>query len=177
MGDSFFSYIQKLEIIAIFSGYPLVYAIVVVLSGYIKRATRFKYTVTSMLPFSYALTGVLFLGLQLRKLYPDYSVNNINTEIQNPFLTIWGILAIVFFLPFLRKRIVLSLLHSLVFFFLVIKDILLYLISSNTDQYAVRNAMNVYSNSLILNLAILVFVLMAISIFRFFKKRSANTFR
>ena len=158
---------------AFFSGYPLVYAIVQVISGYFKGSSIFKNRMISLLPVSYVLVGILFLGLQLKKLYPDYSIDNIISETQNPFLAFWGILAILFFLPFLRKKVILSLLHSLVFFFLVLKNIFLYVTSTNADENVLKNSMNVYTTSLALNFSILSIVLLTVSAFNFFRKKAA----
>ena len=157
---------------AFFSGFPFVYALVLVISGYLNKRPVFKTTFINLLPISYAVVGVLFLGLQLKKLYPDYSFNNISAEIQNPFLAIWGILSIIFFLPFFRKRIFLCLMHSLVFFFLVIKNIFLSQNGSNPDNSIVKNSMNVYTSSLTLNLAVLIILLIVVIVIRFIKRKA-----
>ena len=121
--DSFFAYMQRLELLAFFSGYPLVYTVVVFIAGGRPPGNKFKRRMGSLLPFAYALVGSLYLGLQLKNLYPDYSIEYITLTMQQPYLMIWGLLSILFWIPTLAKKTVLSLLHSLVFFFLLVIDL------------------------------------------------------
>ena len=158
MDNSFFAYIQQLELLAFFSGYPLLYATVMLLTGKDHSKTYLKINLALLLPFAYALTGCLYLGLQLKNLYPNYSFDNIRLSIHQPFLFIWGLSSIFFLAPVLRKKIALSLLHSLVFFILLAKDLFLYAIKSTSYKHDVKNAMQIYSYSLILNLAALIFI-------------------
>ena len=117
MDDSFFLYLDRLELMAFFSGYALIYLLIRSLgdTGWIKKmATK---NITSFLPYAYALVGILYLGLQLKNLYPDYTWAHIAAANPDPYLKIWGLLSILFFIPALNKKIILSLLHSIVFYF------------------------------------------------------------
>jgi hypothetical protein len=169
MDSSFFEYIQQLEKMAFFSGYPLVYAIVFFIAGEKNLRTRYKKRIVSVLPYAYALVGTLYLGLQLRNLYPDFSVENIRMMLIQPYLTIWALLSILFWIPALGKKPVLSLIHSLVFFFILLKDLISYLFQYSADIYVVRNEMKIYTDSLLLNLTaviIISFVFFLLSRFR-----------
>ena len=117
MDNSIFAYLQQLELMAFFSGFPLIYAIVLYITGTLTEKNIFKIRLVSCLPFAYALVGTLYLGLQLRNLYPYYSVENIKQAMQQPWLIIWGLLSLLFWIPAIGKKKILSLLHSLVFFF------------------------------------------------------------
>ena len=97
MGDDFFSYLQQLELMAFFSAYPLFYAIVNVIFGNSKKEIFVR--LPSLLPYGYALVGVLYLGLQLKNIYPDYSFENISSSVQQPLLTIWALLSLLFWIP------------------------------------------------------------------------------
>ena len=154
MGDNFFSYLQQLELMAFFSGYPLLYAIINVFAGNSNREVLKK--LPSILPYAYALVGSLFLGLQLKNLYPDYSFENIRLSVQQPILQIWALLSLLFWIPALAKKPVFSLLHSFVFFFFLLKDLLSHLFESATDKNILRNDMKVYTDSLLLNLGALI---------------------
>src|ERR1043165_5803649 len=99
MNESFFGYLQRLEMMAFFSGYPLIYAIAFFIAGNKPSKTSIKRKIVSLLPFAYALVGTLFLGLQLNKLYPDYSFENIKLTTEEPFLKIWGLLSLLFWIP------------------------------------------------------------------------------
>ena len=166
MDDSFFSYLQRLELLAFFSGYPLLYAIVVFIAGKERSETAIKGRIVSMLPYGYALVGTLYLGLQIRNLYPDYSFENIKLTIQDPFLISWGLLSIFFWIPVVSKKPVVSLLHSLVFFFFLIKDLFIH----STDKSVIRNNMNIYTTSLLINIAAFAFLVLLSFLFNRPKK-------
>jgi hypothetical protein len=124
----------------------------------------------SSLPFAYALVGTLYLCLQLKNLYPNYSVENIKLTIEQPWLVIWALLSILFWLPSLSKKKVLSLIHSMVFFFFLLKDLLAQLfIPSATDKSKIINDMNVYTSSLLLNTICFVFILLMSFLFAHYK--------
>ena len=159
MGNSLFAYLQQLEIMAFFLGYSLLYAIILVFAGNKESGNNFKNRLVSALPLSYALVGTLYLGLQLKNSYLSYSSGNIGLAIHHPYLMIWGLLSILFWIPSFRKKEVLSLLHSLVFFFILVKDIIMQ-ISSSVDENILKNDMRIYTVSFLLNLA--TFILMVI---------------
>ncbi len=170
MGNNFFAYLQQLEMMAFFSGYPLLYAIILFITGNKKSKPDTKKRIASLLPFAYALVGTLYLGLQLKNLYPDYSFENIKVTIQQPFLVIWGLLSILFWIPALGKKSVLSLIHSLVFFFFLVRDLILQS-SASADKNIVRNDMKIYTDSLLLNLGAFAFIVLLFFLYTFYKKR------
>lgn len=155
MGNSFFTYIQRLELIGFFAGYPLLYTLILVFAANKQIRDIFKNRLVSILPLSYALVGTLYLGLQIKNLYLSQTINNIN----NPFLMGWALLAILFWLPSFRKKEWWSLLHSLAFFFLLVKDIIMQF-SSSADEHILKNDMKIYTVSLLLNLGCFIFLLL-----------------
>src|SRR6185312_15476339 len=159
MGNSFFVYLQQLELMAFFSGYPLVYAIIIYFAGNKRSKNNFKASMVSVLPYAYALIGTLYLGLQLKKLYFNYSSGNIKQMMHLPWLMLWALLSILFWIPALNKKKVLSLLHSLVFFFFLLKDIVLQYTSS-ADPNILKNDMRIYTISLLLNIGAFVLMLL-----------------
>ena len=169
MDDSFFLYLDRLELMAFFSGYALVYLFIRSIGDteWIKKITTKN--ITSFLPTAYALVGILYLGLQLKNLYPDYTWAHIAAANAEPYLKIWGLLSLLFWIPFLGKKPILSLIHSLVFFFYLTIDLFLYAINSSVAKADVKNEMKIYSDSLILNLAALVVILLIYFFLRRFK--------
>ena len=152
MDTNFFKYLQQLEVMAFFSGFPLLYAIVIVAVGYLQKKPEVKKKLISLLPYAYAIVGTLYIGLQIRNLYPNYAFENIKNYILQPVLFLWACLSILFYLPVISKRIVLSLLHSLVFFFILLKDLFINISQrSGEDNSIVRNDMKIYTDSLLLN--------------------------
>ena len=161
MGTSFISYIERMELMAFFSGYPLIYLVVQFAAGeWSGKHKKYIQKLTFLLPYSYALTGLLFLGFELRMMYPDYSIQHFSSEWLPHFLKVWGLLSVLFVWPLCSRKTIFSLLHSLVFAYLLFKDI--FLQSNNPDAHnMITNDMKIYSLSLILNiitLALIVFL-------------------
>ena len=158
MGSSIFMYVQQLEVLVFFSGYPLIYFLVRFLArnGYLKNVGGAG--LVSMLTPAYALTGTLYLGFQLKNLYPDYSFENLRHQVQQPYLIIWAFLSTLFWIPAISKRQLLSVLHSLVFFFIIVKDLFFQLTGSISDRNILRNDMNVYTLSVALNAATFILI-------------------
>jgi hypothetical protein len=174
MDNSFFAYLERLEFLAFFSAYPLVYALVHVFSTSIKWKPAKR--LSSLLPYAYALTGTLFLGMQIKNLYPDFSFENISLSAQQPFLFSWALLTIVFWIPALGKRTVLSLLHSFVFFFFLAKDLFQHIFTSSVDKTIVKNDMKLFTDSLLLNFGTLsvIFIIYLIVFFKPAKESTEN---
>ncbi len=158
---------------AFFLGYSFLYSIVVVFAGKKESENNFKNRVVTVLPLSYALVATLYLGLQLKNLYLSYSSGNTIMAIHHPYLMVWAVLAILFWIPLFRKKEVLSLLHNLVFFFILIKDILMQ-ISSSVDENILKNDMRLYTVSFLLNLA--AFIIMALLYFFFLQNKKRFRF-
>ena len=175
MDNSFFLYLQQLELMAFFSGYPLVYAVAVFFGENQQLKNNFRSRLSSVLPFAYALVGTLYFGLQLKNLYPHYSVENIKATFQHPYLTAWALLSLLFWLPAIAKKKVLSLLHSLVFFFFIVKDLFLQLSALSGGNDVVRNNMKIYTLSLLLNLGSLALIGLLFFLFSFLKKRGRTS--
>jgi hypothetical protein len=171
MDNSFFAYLQQLELMAFFSGYPLLYAVILFIAGNQQSKNNFKSRIVSLLPFAYALVGTLYLGLQIKNLYPDYSIENIKLTMQQPWLITWGILSILFWIPALGKKPVLSLIHSLVFFFFLVRDLVMHSFQSSADKSVVRNDMKIYTDSLLLNMGAFAFIVLLSFLFARYKKR------
>jgi hypothetical protein len=165
MNSNFFAYIQQIELMAFFSGYPLVYAVILTIAGSLQQKNDLVRRTVSLLPISYALVGTLYLGLQLKNLYPDYSFEHFKYSFQLPFLVSWGLLSVLFWIPALIKIRVLSLIHSLVIFALLVKDLFIQISASPDDKDILRNAMKIYSISILLNLGAVILVTLIAQLF------------
>lgn len=158
MDSGFSAYLQQLELLAFFSGYPLIYLFARVVAGNAAAGKNFTYRIFTLLPFAYALVGTLYLGYLIRNLYPDYSLSNILLSIPLPYWTAWSLLSILFWLPVLKKKPVLSLFHSLPFFLLLAYDLYQHATAPQPDNSIVRNDMKIYTDSLVLNVCALALV-------------------
>jgi len=155
VGNSFFAYLEQVELMAFFSGYPLFYAFIRVIALNLARRGEIKSRFVVHLPHAYALVAALYLGLQLKSLFPDYSFERMHL----PYLKAWGVAAVLFWLPAMAKHPVLSLLHSLVFFFFIVRDLFVESFASAGNSPLVKNDMKLFSVSLLLNLAAFVAIL------------------
>jgi len=167
--DSFFAYLDQLQLLAFFSGYPLVYLLIRFIAHQLKDNRFIKTDLVAILPLAYAISGVLYIGLFLKNIFPDYSGGNLVASLHSPWLQAWGFISVLFFLPVLRKRPFLSFLHSLVFFSLIIRDLYLYLFST-TDPNPLRNDMRIYSDSLLLGISIYAILLLLAIVYNRVKK-------
>jgi hypothetical protein len=174
MDNSFFTYLQQLELMAFFSGYPLIYAVTLFFTGDRQLRSGFKNRLVSLLPFAYALVGTLYIGLQLKNLYPNYSLANIKLSIQQPWLVGLAMLSVLFWIPAVAKRKSLSLIHSLVFFYFLVKDLTLKLMGYATGNDFIRNDMKIYTISLLLNAGSLLFVLLLSSMLKASSKKGSS---
>ncbi|ASU33070.1 hypothetical protein [Mucilaginibacter xinganensis] len=170
MDNSFLASIQKLEAMAFFSGYALVYTVMLFFWGNEQQKGKFTSRIISLLPVSYAFIGVLFLGFQLKRLYPDYSWEHVRLTIQQPYLIGWGILSIAFLIPALKKQPVISLLHSCTFFYFIAADLFGLLIAKSADNDMVKNDMKVLAASVILNIGVLALIILLFTLDILYKK-------
>jgi len=160
MGNDLMAYIQKLELFGFFSGYCLIYTII----SSLKNVNNGKgHTLIQklfiLLPYAYALTGTLYLGMIIKNISLNYSSLNLNEQFHVPFLQIFALLAVLFWVPFLSKKKILSLLHSLVFFFFMLKDIFIQL-NLPQGREIIQTDMKVFTDSLLLNFITLMFVVL-----------------
>lgn len=161
------NYLQLLEILAFFSGYPIIYLLVKYLSQF-KGMQRVTKLALPTLPFTYGFIGLLFLGLQLK----TFSDNLDLARFQHPYLVIWGILSILFLFPVFSKYRNLSLLHSLVFFIVFISKVFFQNYFQEERSQVVGNYMNIYSISLALNSLLLFLLLITTFLLQKIKDRS-----
>lgn len=159
MGNDLAAYIERLELIVFFAGYPLIYALVQYFTGGRRKETvALKSQLVKLLPIAYAFSGTLFLGLVLKNLSPNFLLVDIVAQIKSP-TRVWAFLSLLFWLPWFSKKPIFSLLHSLVFFFLLFKD-LLYQMDASTGNDLIKNDMKIYTLSLLLNAACFIFILL-----------------
>ena len=173
MNNSFLAYLEQLELMLFFAGYPLIYLLIRAIGETGPAKSAFKINIAFLLPYAYGLTGVFYLALQLKNLYPEYSLEHTRFATQIPLLKIWGLLSILFLIPFFAKKIVYSLLHSLIFFFFIVKDLWLKAFHL-TGETILKNDMNIYTCSLLINLAAISLVIVFYFLRRLIKRALVN---
>ncbi len=154
--ESFFAYLERLEVFGFYGGYPLLFVIALIVAGPPAGRNSSKRRLIRSLPYAYALTGTCYAIMIVTGSWPQVDATLIST-MQEPWLRIWALLALLFwFRPFNRIP-VLSLLHSLVFFYFLVRDLLFYSVGK-MDKDLIRKEMKVYGDSLLIILAALVFI-------------------
>jgi hypothetical protein len=104
--------------------------------------------------------GSIFFLLWIRELIIQSGIKNLVPGFNLSFLKVWALGSSFFWIPALAKKPVYSLLHSLVFFSLLIKDIIASLGSDRANNN-MSNDMKVYTISLVLNVLCLILILIA----------------
>lgn len=156
--NNLYTSLAQFELMAFFSGYPLIYALVRMMAPVQPEKQGFLTRLVVMSPFAYAVLATLYLGLQLKELSPDYSIAHLGSAVRQNYLKVWGAVGIVFWLPWLSKKPILALGHSLVFVALLVYDLADRLLGFSTDMNKVRNDMNIYTLSLLANVAVYLLV-------------------
>jgi hypothetical protein len=158
MGGDFFAYIGRLELLSFFSGYPIVYMFVTFIRG-MRKSKAFNYLerIRSLLPYAYALTGTLYWAFELKNWYSDYSVTHSMSGSNGPYWSFWALSSILFWIPLFSKKTMISFVHSLPFFLLLLKDIFLRM-NSTFSREDMRNEMITYTFSILLNLITLLLI-------------------
>ena len=170
--NDFFAYLEKLELIAFFAGFPLIYFLVM---AYKNQLQSSKYAFLKQIPnhlsFGYALAVLLYVGM---KVYQQIS-NQDGFHFSNLFIgdnryyIIWAYAGLIFWLPFLKSKPILVLLHSLVFFFIFLFFIYLY-INGEAEKAVVTNSTQLYFYSILLNCFTVLFATTLFLIFSRNKK-------
>ena len=167
MDNDLFSYLARLEIMVFFVGYPIIYALVYFLASEFRKKPKAIISLfQELLPFGYAVSASLFLGFIIRKIYIGYELGVPVNKLDHPFLILFGFLALLFWLRPIRKFAVMSLIHSLVFFYFIPRDIVQNF-SSDQGNDIVKNDMNILTTSLLLNATCLLFVLIVHYLIRY----------
>ena len=169
--DELFGYLERLEVMIFFAGYPIIFSLVYFLEGEFRKKPKPLITVLkNLLPCAYALSGTLCFGFYLKKIYTGYTMGISISALNHPYLIAWGLFSMVFWFRFARVKPLLSLLHSLVFFFYIPMDLYLYLTHS-AEKDLVKNDMNILTSSVLLNTSTLLAVLIFHFAWQYFRKK------
>jgi hypothetical protein len=171
MGNDIIIYIQKLELFGFFSGYCLIYTLIYFLKGENNSKPNLLINkLVTLLPYAYALTATLYLGMVIKNISLDFSIRNFQDQFQIPFLETWALLAVLFWIPLFNKKTVFSLIHSLVFFGFLVQDFFINM-NSPVGKEIIHNYMKVFTDSLLLNLIALAFVVLIYFFLLYFGKK------
>jgi len=171
MGNDIITYIQKLELFAFFSGYCLIYTLIFFIKGDNNNKPKLLINrLAILLPYAYALTATLYLGMVIKNISLDFSIRNFKDQFQIPFMQIWALLAVLFWIPLFNKKTIFSLIHSLVFFGFLVQEFFINM-NSPTGKEIIHNYMKVFTDSLLLNLTTLAFVTLSYFLLSYLGKK------
>ena len=174
MNQPLAAYIEWIELMTFFSGYVVLYALVYVLSGIEKGEWKIGKELLARLPISYALVATLYWGLVIKNWYPGFEMATLRSSVFHPFLRIWGLIAILAWIPFFQKRPVYSLVHSLVFFVLMLKDLVMPAADKAAAEISRQNNLRVFGGSIGIHLlALLAVTIISILVQRLRKAKKA----
>lgn len=157
MNNEFLSYLARLETMVFFSGYAVVYLIIqLIANAKPTQPNSFSLQLYKLLPYAYGTVGVLFLGYTIKNTFLAGGFHVLKGAAGLHYHQWWGLLAIVFLLPTCSRKPLFSLLHSLVFLFFILRDLVLYL-GSFVDRTVIANDMKIYTDSLLLNACAVIF--------------------
>ncbi len=127
--NNFFIYIDKLELIAFFSAFPLFYFLYI--SFYTKPLiVKFKWLklLPEIISMVYATISFLYIGMKLNQLYVQIAMGPIQFELTSCIfiLKCWSIFGLLFYIKFLRTKPILALAHSSIYFIILLIDFFQY---------------------------------------------------
>jgi hypothetical protein len=132
--------------------------------------SKLKKWLVPVLPYAYALVGTLYLGLLLKNAYPHFSYENVIGKDGPVFLKIWALSTLLFWIPAISRKTIYSLLHSLVFFYLLLKDLFVYLFSKSGDKQFIKNDMKVYTDSILLTIVALLLLAVIYAVINYYRR-------
>ena len=127
--NSFFNYIDKLELIAFFSAFPLFYFLII---SFYSKPLILKFKFLKLLPvlvsMTYATMTVLYLGMKLNQWYLQSLISHIQIDYFTIlfFLKLWVVLGLLFFFHFFQTKPILALAHSSIYFLILLIDFFQY---------------------------------------------------
>lgn len=120
--NDFFIYIERLELIAFFTGVPLLGIIIFLVIG---KRERGMVLLHNILPITYAILSVLYLGMKMYQHGLDMGDWLLRGSVLHILLKGWAISASLFFIPAFRKRWRgVSNYHGLVFYGIILNDLI-----------------------------------------------------
>ncbi len=173
MPDTLDGYMEWIMLETLFSGYLLVFSLLYIVSAYQGERGFFKRRIMPLLPLTYALMGTIFWGLQLKIGHSYNTFQHFVFSLQYPFLHGWALVSILFWIPFLRKRPILSALHSSIFFGLMVKDMFVESPDKLVDNSSPGNDLKIYSASIGIYVTALLFLLLCSQLIYRIKRENA----
>lgn len=163
------TYIEKLELVTFFSAFPLVYLLIQFIATEFSLNKKWIINLNANITTVYPIISLLYIGMKLNQVYQSHFFA-IDWYEYNTYLKIWSFTAIIFFIPFFKKKKEWTFIHSIPYVLLIVLDIINYY-RNQIGVEVIHNEMRLYFISTILNLLILAFYTLFAGLFlRLFSK-------
>lgn len=169
--NDIFSYIDKLELIAFFSGYLIVLTFVSIIA-YNYKSIKWVNGFKSLLSKSYGIIGLLYIGMKAHQYLPTLIKYPFST-IQLPLDLIHILAYFTFIFLFLSIKIgyKISIIHSAIYLCIVLYYTAQYTFYHNLDYSFIHNILNVFIDSLLLNITVLVLAFIFVQLKLYIRNR------
>ncbi|MBU3743747.1 MAG: hypothetical protein FGM61_04255 [Sediminibacterium sp.] len=122
--NDLFIYIEQVELIAFFSGLPVIWILINLLFG---SKSIGIVIINRILPLVYGVLSVLYVGMKMDTYWTNMLAGWLFGNYWHVFLKCWAISAILFLLPIENKFFQrFSFFHALLFYTILLKDLILF---------------------------------------------------
>lgn len=154
-----FVFLEKLELLAFFSAFPLYYYLVNVVASEFSFQKKWILALPSSITLVYGIITLLYIGMKVNQMF---EIHLFKLEFNNTitYFKIWSSLGVLFFLPAMKVKSKWALFHSIPFTLWIVIDFILFY-RSQVSRDIINNEMRLYFTSLLL----LIFVTLVVSFF------------
>lgn len=174
MFAGFSIYIEWIELESFFSGFIVLCLIALIVRRFARLSQKLNDAIFRSLPLAYAIVGTLYLGLQLRNSWEDHSLLPLFPGYQYYFLKSWALIALLCWIPFIRRNVLFAILHSSVYFFVMARDLIIAYTGEYDDSSRTSNDWKIFSVSIGLNLVLTLIILLVSHLLDFLRKRKRS---
>lgn len=154
--NDFFIYLEKIELIAFYGGFPLFYFVIYFISTELSFRKAWLKKLPQLLPATYAFSTLLFVGMKIDQWIRNHGAH-FNFHNYLFYFQAWAFLGLLFFANYFRTKTVWVILHSIPFVALIIFDFIAYY-QGHLQVELLHNEMRLYTLSTILMLVSLLFI-------------------
>lgn len=145
-------YLEKLELLAFFSAFPLYYLLVHFITNELSIQKKWVKAMPNNITLVYAIVTLLYFGMKLNQIF-EMHVLNFDMHNYMHYFKIWALLGLVFFIPFFANKKKWVLFHSFPFIGIILVDFVRFFFNGLSKD-AINNEMRLYFTSLLLQTAI-----------------------
>lgn len=151
-----FVYLEKLELLAFFSAFPLYYFLVIVLATEYSFQKKWIVNLPNIIPLVYLIITFLYLGMKVNQIF-DVHVFKLDLQNTITYFKIWSTLGLLFLIPYFRTKRIWTFFHSIPYTFLIVVDFIHYF-KNQILKEVINNEMHLYFISFLLIVVVTLIV-------------------